>query len=151
MPIDLLTQFKALPVDPLPAFHKICFRMHREPARNVDQLQRKQDRRSCGRMNGRNTSVSPSDLFKGDFLAGIAKSLLLVSRKLEHSSFRRALKEVVEFGPNLRMETKLKRPEARISNSFVPRAVSLPLGKKKQGSGFDLELPTGVPHKGPTS
>ena len=151
MPIDLLTQFEALSVDPFPAFHQICFRMQGEPTRNVDQLQREQDRRSCGRMNGGDTSVLPSDFFKGDFLAGIAKTLLLVTRKLEHSSFRRALEEVVEFVPNLRVETKLKRPEARISNSFVPLAVSLPLGKKKQGSGFGVELPAGVPHKGPTS
>src|SRR5262245_32763699 len=110
MPIDLLAQFKALPVHPLPAFHKICFRMHREPARNIDQLQRKQDRRGRERMNGRNTSVPQSDFFKGDFLTGIAKSLLLISGKFEHSSFSRALKEVVEFGPNLRVDTKLKRP-----------------------------------------
>ena len=92
MPIDLLSQFKTLSVYLLPAFHKIYLRIRCEPTRDIDQLQSQQDRRSCCSVSGGKTSFLQSDFFKGDFFAGVAESLLLVSGKLEHSPFRRALK-----------------------------------------------------------
>ncbi len=87
-------------------------------------------------------------LLKGDFLAGIAKSMLLAGGKLEHSPFRRAFKKVAEFDPNLGADAKLKRTEASDDTPEVPDTMNFGFRKKKKGAGFRADFAAGVSNDG---